>query len=383
MKFSTRQERRANRLKRPWWKKLLIAVLTPLLTIGIWYSSSLVTYYFFSSYNLYFLEHNRPLYLILSGLLYSGIIPALFISLWVWWKLLFNEKLHWWRWKPLLLSLLLASPVFFYAYKNAEIAADSGPKFIAHRGVSNHNAAENTLEALRLTSTEKPDYIEVDIYETADSDFVVFHDENLSRMTDNPQKPHELTLAELTAITVTDPENGHIGKIPSLDQILDEAEKLNQKLLLDFKVSPLDSPEMVNNFLNKYQSRLERKGHQVQTSDLGTVQTILHHAPKFDTFLITDRFIEADLPGLAGYCVPLMSLTDELYHQIIGKNLKLYVWTTSETEAISTSEHLDIDAIITSYLTKAKNDVSELKKLRNYSSLYYKQLDSLKIFPMI
>ncbi len=383
MKFSTRKERRANRLKRPWWKKLLLALLAPILTFGTWYASSLATYYYFPKLNHYFLDMGRPLFLILSGLLHSGLILAAFMSLWVWWKVFFNEKLRWWRWQPLFLSLLLASPAFYLTYKEAEVSADSGPQFIAHRGVSNNNAAENTLEALRLTSTEQPDYLEFDIFETADLEFIVFHDENLSHMADSFKRPHELTLAELTAITVTDPENGHSGKIPSLDQLLDEADRLNQKLLLDIKVSPLDSPDMMTRFLSKYQSRLEKGQHQVQSSDPAVMQTVLQGAPKFETFLITSTLSDADLPGLTGYSVPLMSLSDEFYAQIRDRGLRLYVWTSTETEALTSSKQLDIDAIITSYLTTSRQNVAQLKELRDYHSLYHQQLVSLKIFPML
>lgn len=382
MKFSTRKERQSNRLKRAWWKKLLIALMAPILTLGTWYACSLATYYYFPSLNHYFLDNGRPLFLILSGLLHSSLILAAFIPLWVWWKLLINEKLRW-RWQPLFLSLLLASPAFYFTYKEAEISADSGPQFIAHRGLSSNNAAENTLEALRLTSAEQPDYLEFDIYETADLEFVVFHDENLSQLTTSTKRPHELTLAELTAMTVTDPDNGHSGKIPSLDQLLDEADRLNQKLLLDIKASPLDSSDMMTRFLAKYQSRLETGQHQVQSSDLAIMQTVLQQAPNFETFLITSTLSDADLPGLTGYSVPLMSLSDELYSQIKERGLRLYVWTTTESEVLTTPKQLEIDAIITSYLATSRQNVAQLKKLRDYHSLYYKQLSSLKIFPMI
>lgn len=383
MKFSTRKERRANRLERSWWKKLFIGLFSPIFTIGIWYGTSLATYYYFPSLNVYFIGDSRPLYLILSGLLYSGFILALFISLWIWWKLLFNEKIRWWRWQPILLSLFLTCPVFYYTYQKAERVANIEPKFIAHRSISNHNAVENTLEALHLTSQEKPDYIEIDIYETADLDFVVFHDENLSHLAGNYKRPHELSLAELTATTVTDPEYGHTGKIPSLDQFLDEADKLNQKLLLDIKVSPLDSPEMVTQFLNKYQSRLEKMKHQVQSSDLTTMQKILQHSPKFDTFLITNTIMEHDVPGLTGYSMPIIHLTDDVYHQLKERGLAIYTWIANENEMVNAPKHLEIDAIITSYLKKTTDEVQALKKHRDYHALYFKQLDGLKIFPMI
>ena len=78
-----------------------------------------------------------------------------------------------------------------------------------------------------------------------------------------------------------------------------------------------------------------------------------------------------------------MSLSDEFYAQIRDRGLRLYVWTSTETEALTSSKQLDIDAIITSYLTTSRQNVAQLKELRDYHSLYHQQFVSLKIFPML
>lgn len=57
--------------------------------------------------------------------------------------------------------------------------ADSTPLTISHRGVDNGNGVQNTIPAMAATIKEKPDYIEMDIQETKDHQFVVFHDKNL------------------------------------------------------------------------------------------------------------------------------------------------------------------------------------------------------------
>ena len=95
MKYSTRAQRKRERIKRPLWKKILLGILTPFLTVGIWYGSSLATYFYFPDLNYYFIRYSRSFYLILSGLLYSGLVLSMLISIWVWWKLTFNEKFRW------------------------------------------------------------------------------------------------------------------------------------------------------------------------------------------------------------------------------------------------------------------------------------------------
>ncbi|MEF3692634.1 MAG: glycerophosphodiester phosphodiesterase family protein, partial [Acholeplasmataceae bacterium] len=56
-------------------------------------------------------------------------------------------------------------------------------KYIAHRGYSS-KAPENTVPSFTLAGEKQRFYgIECDLYTTKDGQFVVFHDENLKRMT--------------------------------------------------------------------------------------------------------------------------------------------------------------------------------------------------------
>ncbi|WP_270648572.1 glycerophosphodiester phosphodiesterase family protein [Limosilactobacillus mucosae] len=53
------------------------------------------------------------------------------------------------------------------------------PVAISHRGVTQKDGVQNTLPAAKKTEHRHPDYIEIDVHETADQKFVVVHDENL------------------------------------------------------------------------------------------------------------------------------------------------------------------------------------------------------------
>ncbi len=52
----------------------------------------------------------------------------------------------------------------------------------AHRGVSQYSP-ENTLTAINNAIFLKCDYVEIDVQETKDCKLVVFHDDNLERIT--------------------------------------------------------------------------------------------------------------------------------------------------------------------------------------------------------
>ena len=107
---------------------------------------------------------------------------------------------------------------------------------------------------MKKTHRLHPTYVEMDIHETKDHKFVVLHDENLKKLAGVNKTPHELTLAQLTRLTVH--ENGHHAKIASFDQYLNAAEKLHQKLLIEVKTTPTDSKGMLKRFNRQYGKRI-------------------------------------------------------------------------------------------------------------------------------
>lgn len=137
------------------------------------------------------------------------------------------------------------------------------PVTLSHRGVDNANGVQNTLAALEKTSLEKPDYIEMDIQETKDKEFVVMHDFNLKKLTGVNKRPNELTLAELTQLTVK--ENGMEEPVCSFDAYLEKAASLNQKLLIEIKATKQDSPDMIDRFISKYRTTILQQKHSIQT----------------------------------------------------------------------------------------------------------------------
>ncbi|PEF14871.1 glycerophosphodiester phosphodiesterase, partial [Bacillus cereus] len=80
------------------------------------------------------------------------------------------------------------------------------PLTISHRGVDEENGVQNTIPAMQATAKSKPDYVEIDIQETKDHQFVVFHDSTLKDLAGIDTPPQKLTLAELTNTVVS--ENG-------------------------------------------------------------------------------------------------------------------------------------------------------------------------------
>lgn len=89
---------------------------------------------------------------------------------------------------------------------------------VAHRGYHDRAARrpENTLAAMRV-AIEAGYAIEMDVQLSRDGVAMVFHDEELDRLTEAHGPLAERTAAELSAITLRDSDEG----IPTLAQVLD------------------------------------------------------------------------------------------------------------------------------------------------------------------
>ena len=157
-------------------------------------------------------------------------------------------------------------------------------KPIAHRGL--HNAQqgvyENTLSATNA-AIDAGYNIEVDLHISADKVPIVFHDLTLDRLTERSGSVRDLTMAELSQISIM----GTKDKIPSLNEFLD---------LVNGQVGVV----------------LELKGHEDEAQDIGfikAVATALEKYPgdaaimSFDHHLLKDaRKLAPHLPlGLTAY----------------------------------------------------------------------------------
>ena len=109
------------------------------------------------------------------------------------------------------------------------------PRIFAHRGLSFKNnvqvAEENTLQAFQLALDAGADFIESDIQVTKDNVAVLFHDQNLFRLTGSKLKIADLNLVDIIQIQLP-----FGGRIPTLEQTL--LEFPNARFNLDIKVPP-------------------------------------------------------------------------------------------------------------------------------------------------
>ena len=104
-------------------------------------------------------------------------------------------------------------------------------KIIAHRGMfSNPTIPENSIMAFKK-ALEFSYPIELDVQLTKDNILVVFHDDNLKRITGIDKRVEDCTYDELKKLTLFDTKE----HIPSFKEVLD---LVDGKVLLDIEIKP-------------------------------------------------------------------------------------------------------------------------------------------------
>jgi len=229
----------------------------------------------------------------------------------------------------------------------------SNYKFVAHRGFHNSSdIPENSTLAFEL-AIKNNFPIELDVHLTSDKELVVFHDENLRRMTGLDKEIEDCTTQELNKLFL----NNTIYTIPTLDEVL-KLVNCKVPLLIEIKnlrkVGELES--LLINKLSNYKGEyiIEsfnplsllwiRKRYkniilgQLATKDYPTVNS------NFKKLLLKNMFFNFLLkPNFISY--DYKYINNKLYKKCQKKNIDLFLWTIKNNDEYKLIENM-CDGII-------------------------------------
>lgn len=243
---------------------------------------------------------------------------------------------------------------------------DSHPLTISHRGVDAGNGVQNTIPALQKTAKEHPDYVEMDLQETRDHQFVVLHDENLQELAGVNKAPRELTLAQLQQLTVR--ENGHHAKLASFDAYLAAAARLHQKLIVEIKTTPNDSKGMLQRFIAKYAATLVKHGDRVHSMNYQVVTTLRRQVPDLYTSLILPYALVAPQTDANAYTFEETTLDDTLVDAAHKQHQAIWAWTVNEEDDMQQMLFAGVDGIITDNLHLLKQTIRKYNDNPSYAA---------------
>src|SRR5450759_4047928 len=119
---------------------------------------------------------------------------------------------------------------------------NTSPVVMAHRGY-HVNDVENTLGSLEAAAGFTPDYVELDVVESADGELFVIHDNNLKRLAGLDKNIRTMKKDEVKSVVLK--QNGKESHISTLSEFVDEAIKLNQNLNVEIKIYGKESKDFV------------------------------------------------------------------------------------------------------------------------------------------
>lgn len=231
---------------------------------------------------------------------------------------------------------------------------------LAHRGWT-EGGVENTIEALEAANAVGAEIVEFDTMQTKDGQFVVMHDTELGRLAGHSVKVKDLTLEELTAMTVH--ADGMSGQIPSLVDYVSRANELNQRLLIEIKLSGAETDTHVQDLIDVLAENDLLDGHLFHTLDYQSAEDL--------KTLLPDQTVGYIMP-FAGFGVPQTladflvleeaSATSNMQNRVEDAGLGYFVWTVNTDEAIRQRLREGADGIITDHpdwALKARADMAE------------------------
>ncbi|UJD02197.1 glycerophosphoryl diester phosphodiesterase membrane domain-containing protein [Streptococcus oralis] len=279
-----------------------------------------------------------------------------------------RKKDHLMRW-----GVMGCASIFFalegYIYLEAPVT--NTPLIISHRGVSNKNGVQNTVQSLEKTAQLKPDLIEMDVQETKDGQFVMMHDANLKNLAGINANPQDLTLEELTGLDIS--ENGYRTKISSFDDYLNRANELHQRLLIEIKTSKKDSPQMMERFLEKYGPIIKQYGHQMQSLDYHVIDQVLKYDSTIPAYFILPYNSIFPKTKATGYTMEYSTLDEYFVTKLWYTEQKLYVWTINSSDALDKSLQLSVDGMITDDMEMLQETLAAAQEDPEYTDLLLKK----------
>jgi glycerophosphoryl diester phosphodiesterase len=223
---------------------------------------------------------------------------------------------------------------------------------IGHRGAMGHET-ENTLASIQKALDLNVDMIEIDVFKITSGEIVVFHDEEIDRLTNGSGAIESLNLNAIKNLTV---KGNH--KIPLLIEVLDV---IDHKVPVNIELKGPGTSEGVLEIINSY---IENRGWSLndflissfnweELKDMRTINKDIEIAVLTEANPLDAIDIAEELDAVA-INPNYMSLTKGNVSKIRNHGFKIYTWTVNDAEQISKMKSLGVDGIFTNYPERVK-----------------------------
>jgi glycerophosphoryl diester phosphodiesterase len=231
---------------------------------------------------------------------------------------------------------------------------------IAHRGFSGQ-FPENTLLAFQEAMELGVEAIELDVQLSKDGEIMIFHDEDLTRITGQKGYLKDRTYVELRELDASGVYQGVFGKqtIPTLSEYLELTANKDILTFLELKNGMLPYPlleEKVADCLkmfNRQKGTILFSANHPSVKYFGTLATEVQLLFPFENWIF----------GYGAYChnhgitacMPyFLALTPEVVSEIKSYDIAIYPWTVDEPRDFQTIVALGVDGILSNHPDRLK-----------------------------
>ncbi|KFL44005.1 hypothetical protein CH76_03360 [Lysinibacillus sp. BF-4] len=224
-------------------------------------------------------------------------------------------------------------------------------QIVAHRGYAN-KALENTITSMEKAAEAGADFVEMDIQQTKDGKFVVYHDATLSRLANRSGHIYNMNLDELVGIPIKN--NQFTDEIPSFEAYLDRAKELKMKLLVEIKTHGHETKDMEERLVDLLRAKGVANDYIIHSLDRSSLERVLAYDPTITTSYILamsiGRLPDVPMPYLG---IEEFWMTSDLLKQAEEQGKGIMVWTVNKENLLHKYVRMNTFSLITNNVDKA------------------------------
>ncbi|MFJ7666813.1 glycerophosphoryl diester phosphodiesterase membrane domain-containing protein [Lysinibacillus sp. NPDC097195] len=248
---------------------------------------------------------------------------------------------------PMILCVIfvILSMINIYALDKSVYAPET--KIIAHRGYTAGNI-ENTISGLVSAANAGADIIEIDIQQTVDGEFVVYHDRTLRRLAGKNGVIANMTLSDLKTITIYD--NGMSDKIASLDDFIEVAKALDVTLLIEVKAHGNAREDLLPRLVEKLRYYKVLDTYYVQSANAQLMTQLKSITPNLRVGIVYALDIESiDALNVDFIALEESWVNERLIMELKNQHMDLFVWTLNKDRSLQEFIEKNVSGVITDH----------------------------------
>ena len=221
------------------------------------------------------------------------------------------------------------------------------PMIIGHRGAMGYET-ENTIASIEKAVALGAPMIEIDVFQIASGELVVFHDNELDRLSNTSGPITSFTWEALQEVVL---EGGH--SIPLLQTVLDQ---LAGRAALNIELKGPNTAAPVASLLKAYLSNSTWKEEDLLISsfDWNLLLETRDFLPEISIGVLTEAHPLEAIPTAKELSAVSINpyykdLDAAIVAQIHAAGFKVYTWTVNAPEDLKKVKKLGVDAVFTNF----------------------------------